>query len=334
MVTVGVDASQRLNPQAVTDAKFGFAARYHAPLPNPKCLTADEAKALLAGGVDIVSVWEATASRALDGHDVGLSDGGQAKQQADSCGAPPAAPIFWAVDFDAQPSQYDQLAAYGQGFAEGASPHPAGPYGSANLLDAMGSRQLCPYGWQTAAWSHGRLSPYACLYQRVQQTTVGGVTCDIDVAIHDNYGGWLAASNPGGHVKLAMPACALIASVSGQGYWIVAQDGGIFAFGDAPAFPDPVPGLHMQPGHLVCAAARTSTGRGLWLAASDGGVFAFGDAAFHGSAGGTPLAAPITGIAPTPSDGGYWLVGADGGIFAYGDAQFEGSVPALGTAAA
>jgi N-acetylmuramoyl-L-alanine amidase len=36
-------------------------------------------------------------------------------------------------------------------------------------------------------------------------------------------------------------------------------------------------------------------------------------------------AAPIVGMASTPSGGGYWMVGSDGGVFSYGDAKFYGS---------
>jgi large repetitive protein len=65
---------------------------------------------------------------------------------------------------------------------------------------------------------------------------------------------------------------------------------------------------------------------GYWEAAADGGVFTFGDAAFHGSMGGTPLAAPVVGLAPTEGGAGYWEAAADGGVFAFGDATFEGSM--------
>jgi hypothetical protein len=64
---------------------------------------------------------------------------------------------------------------------------------------------------------------------------------------------------------------------------------------------------------------------GYILAARDGGVFAFGRA-FHGSAAGLPLHAPISGVAATPDGGGYWLVASDGGVFAFGDAHFFGSM--------
>ncbi len=50
------------------------------------------------------------------------------------------------------------------------------------------------------------------------------------------------------------------------------------------------------------------------------------DAGFYGSAGGTPLNAPVVGMADTPSSNGYWLVASDGGIFTYGDARFFGSM--------
>ena len=60
-------------------------------------------------------------------------------------------------------------------------------------------------------------------------------------------------------------------------------------------------------------------------AGADGGVFSFGAAAFYGSEGGKHLAAPIVGMAETPTGDGYWLVGADGGVFSFGAAAFYGS---------
>ena len=87
-------------------------------------------------------------------------------------------------------------------------------------------------------------------------------------------------------------------------------------------------GLHVLSFEVVRAARSAGCG-GYWSAAADGGVFAFGDAGFYGSMGGTRLAAPVVGMAPTPSGRGYWLVAADGGVFAFGDAQFYGSTGAL-----
>ncbi len=109
------------------------------------------------------------------------------------------------------------------------------------------------------------------------------------------------------------------------GYWLVASDGGIFAYGDA--------GFHGSTGDIalnrpVVGMATTLDDRGYWLVASDGGIFAFGDAHFHGSTGDIALNKPVVGMAATPDGGGYWLVASDGGIFAFGDAHFYGSTGA------
>ena len=77
------------------------------------------------------------------------------------------------------------------------------------------------------------------------------------------------------------------------GYWLVASDGGIFAFGGARFFGSTGALTLNKP---IVGMARTSGSDGYWLAASDGGIFAFGGAFFEGSLGGVPLNAPIVGI--------------------------------------
>jgi hypothetical protein len=103
----------------------------------------------------------------------------------------------------------------------------------------------------------------------------------------------------------------------GQGYWLVATDGGVFSYADAGFFGS-TGGIRLnQP---IVGMAATPSGRGYWMVARDGGIFSFGDAGFFGSTGGIRLNQPIVGMAPTPTGEGYWLVAADGGVFAFGDA--------------
>ena len=123
--------------------------------------------------------------------------------------------------------------------------------------------------------------------------------------------------------NLNAPVVGMAATPDGKGYWEVASDGGIFAFGDA-AFAGSVGGQHLNA--PVVGMAGTPDGKGYWEVASDGGIFAFGDAAFAGSVGGQHLNAPVAGVAGTPDGKGYWEVASDGGIFAFGDAAFAGSV--------
>ena len=122
---------------------------------------------------------------------------------------------------------------------------------------------------------------------------------------------------------LVAPVVAMAATPSGKGYWLVASDGGIFAFGDAP-FLGSTGAQHLN--RPVVGMAATPSGKGYWLVASDGGIFAFGDASFFGSTGAQHLNRPVVGMAATPSGTGYWLVASDGGIFAFGDAPFLGSM--------
>jgi glucose/arabinose dehydrogenase len=129
-----------------------------------------------------------------------------------------------------------------------------------------------------------------------------------------------------GGIRLNAPVVGMARTPSGDGYWLVATDGGVFGFGNA-RFHGSTGGTRLN-APIVGMAAHPS-GQGYWLAAADGGVFAFGNARFHGSMGGTRLNRPIVGIAAHPSGAGYWLVASDGGVFSFGDAAFHGSTGAI-----
>jgi ribosomal protein L24E len=118
----------------------------------------------------------------------------------------------------------------------------------------------------------------------------------------------------------------MAATPSGNGYWFVASDGGIFSFGDAKFFGSTGAIKLNKP---IVGMASTPSGNGYWLVASDGGIFSFGDAKFFGSTGALKLNKPIVGMASSPSGNGYWFVASDGGIFSFGDAKFFGSTGAI-----
>jgi hypothetical protein len=128
----------------------------------------------------------------------------------------------------------------------------------------------------------------------------------------------------GGPAGLGAPVVGMAATADGGGYWLVASDGGVFAYGDA-LFHGSAAGT--PAGYDVVGLAPTPDGGGYWLVGSDGVVTNFGDAAALGSIGsiGVVLNQPVVGMAATPDGGGYWLAAADGGVFAFGDARFYGS---------
>ena len=118
---------------------------------------------------------------------------------------------------------------------------------------------------------------------------------------------------------------AMASTPDGGGYWEVASDGGIFAFGDA-AFYGSVAASAQPP---VVGMAATPDGKGYWEVASDGGIFTFGDAAFEGSVGGQHLSAPVVSMAITPHGEGYWEVESDGNSTPFGDAVAVRSPPSV-----
>jgi hypothetical protein len=125
---------------------------------------------------------------------------------------------------------------------------------------------------------------------------------------------------------LNQPVVGMATTPLDGGYWLVAADGGVFSFGDAP-FYGSTGNLHLN--KPVLGMAATPDGKGYWFVASDGGVFSYGNAGFYGSTGSLQLNQPIVGMAATPDGKGYWLVAADGGIFSFGDASFYGSTGSL-----
>ena len=123
-------------------------------------------------------------------------------------------------------------------------------------------------------------------------------------------------------IALNQPVIGITMTPTGEGYWLVARDGGIFTFGDAGFFGSMGDQRLNAP---ILGVETTPTGRGYWLFAADGGIFTFGDAEFFGSTGDLRLNAPIIGMETTGAGDGYWLVAQDGGIFTFGNAPFHGS---------
>jgi peptidoglycan hydrolase-like protein with peptidoglycan-binding domain len=125
-------------------------------------------------------------------------------------------------------------------------------------------------------------------------------------------------------MTLNAPIVGMAPTANGKGYWLVANDGGVFGF-NAPFFGS-LGAMHLNA--PIIGMAATPTGKGYWLVAQDGGVFTFGDAHFYGSTGAMRLNAPVTQLIPGPGGKGYWLMATDGGVFTFGNARFLGSMGA------
>ncbi len=105
-------------------------------------------------------------------------------------------------------------------------------------------------------------------------------------------------------------------SLGETGYYLVAADGGVFAFGNAPFYGSMAGHPLASP---IVGMAGTPGGTGYYLVAADGGVFAFGSSLFYGSASGQGLLG-FQNIVPTSNGGGYYLLNANGQAYKFGDA--------------
>jgi subtilase family serine protease len=126
--------------------------------------------------------------------------------------------------------------------------------------------------------------------------------------------------------RLNAPVVGLVPSSDGGGYFMVAADGGVFAFGDAK-FEGSCPSIGGCSGTAV-AIVPDGSGNGYWLVTSNGAVYPFGDAPSLGSPGSG--AAAVTSAVATPDGKGYWILFANGAVAQYGDAPKLGD--ATGTA--
>jgi hypothetical protein len=121
--------------------------------------------------------------------------------------------------------------------------------------------------------------------------------------------------------SLNAPIVGMVPSTDGGGYFMVASDGGVFAFGDAH-FAGSCPGIGGCTGAAV-AVMPDASGNGYWLVTQSGHVYTFGDAPYFGAPG--AQAAPVTSAVRTPDGRGYWILFANGAISNYGDAGSFGS---------
>ncbi|MEK5492595.1 DUF1906 domain-containing protein [Paenibacillus sp. FSL R7-0297] len=186
------------------DDGYVFACRYLVPL-GWKRLTRTEAAAISAAGLQIVSVFETTASRALGGRTAGLTDGVIAEQTALAVGQPAGSRIYFAVDFDASTKQMDTVIQYIKAAGEAARNYRSGVYGSVAVIEAAMAAKACTGFWQTYAWSKGRKAEGIHIYQydngpRGLGQPVHGVNVDLDLSSGD-VGWWntlpAAALQPG-----------------------------------------------------------------------------------------------------------------------------------------
>lgn len=199
MSTFGIDyAWSKPSVAAMTAAGVKFIARYLSNDPS-KNLTRAEATAANGAGIWCVVVWETTASRALAGRQAGRDDALTAAYQARALGMPDDRPIYFAVDFDAQPDNYPAIREYfiGAASVDGTlGKERVGMYAGYGPIKWAFDTGLVTWGWQTYAWSGGKWDTRAHVQQYQNGVMLGGKNVDYDRAMYDDYGQWMIGESP------------------------------------------------------------------------------------------------------------------------------------------
>ncbi|MDF2934954.1 MAG: hypothetical protein K0Q90_327 [Paenibacillaceae bacterium] len=168
---------------------FVFAGRY---LDNPtswKALSATETREISEAGLYIVSLYERTANRSREGAAAGQTDGRQALAHAKQVGQPEGSAIYTAVDYDAQPMDYDRIEAYMRAFDAEIEGYELGIYGSYAVCKGMYERGITQKLMQTYAWSRGQVFPQNSIYQYENDISVNGIGID-RCESNGDAGGW------------------------------------------------------------------------------------------------------------------------------------------------
>jgi len=176
-----------------------FVARYLSTADPSKCITRREADRHRAAGRGIVLVFENDARRMLAGHSGGVADATASAAQVRGLGLD-GCPVYFAADWDALEGQQPMIDAYLGGAVSVLGLARTGIYGGYWPLTRARQAGKATYFWGTRAWSGDRWtareSAWAPHIMQGGATTIGGVSCDWDVANHEDYGQWKGGTAP------------------------------------------------------------------------------------------------------------------------------------------
>lgn len=196
----GLDADTVLTPfvPRLVAGNIEFVCRY---LKN---LQITEIAALSASGIKIVSIFESSGDRSLQGYNAGVADGQYARKQAQTLGQPAGSAIYATVDTDVtDPNDIDNVTDYFAGFDSAIfGAYDIGAYAEGTVLEALKEHGL-KYLWLAGAmgWDGSRGDQDWHLWQGPTLPIQGGTWAnqswspvgfefDPDIAVVDEFGAW------------------------------------------------------------------------------------------------------------------------------------------------
>lgn len=175
--------------QAIKRAGYVGAVRYIGFPDRRKCTNQGEFADFDNHQIGMALVFENNTTDWRGGFGAGLVSGRRGRDHANAIGFPADRPIYMATDQDVVSSgEFATMVEYlrGAGTSLG-GPAVTGVYGEADVIDRARDAGVASWFWQTAAWSRSRRTK-AHLFQHVGAVNVGGIACDINDALSDDWG--------------------------------------------------------------------------------------------------------------------------------------------------
>lgn len=173
---------------------YRFVARY---IGNPrsdngaKYLDAAELARIRAAGLAVVAVRETSAGFMLT--ESGADHARRSREHCNRLGMA-GVPIFYALDVDPRGLSAAQVDAVGRFLRDAAAAdgggHNVGLYAAHRAIHQWVGTPYCRWGWQTYAWSAGRISPKAHLRQYDNGRSLCGGIVDLNEAYAADFGQW------------------------------------------------------------------------------------------------------------------------------------------------
>ena len=192
-MTKGFDCATPLSTSVAAAFKadgYDFVVRYiDTNQSSWKRLSSKEAQIISDAGLVIISVFERMGDRASINGLRGATDGLVALQAAQYLGQPEGSTIYFAVDYDAQPSDMESIELYIRAASVATPKYSTGIYGSYAVIEEMKKRGACSHFWQTYAWSTKLQSSSIQIYQYRNNISVHGIGVDLNIS-YGNEGWW------------------------------------------------------------------------------------------------------------------------------------------------
>ncbi|WP_010631551.1 glycoside hydrolase domain-containing protein [Sporolactobacillus vineae] len=180
-----IDCATKLTEDAIGRLRqtgVGAIGRYLGPEHSWKSVDNQEAKVILAAGLGLFSIWETNpVKRAYFTEAQAKKDAAAAERYAAAIGQPPGTPIYFTVDYNAGGEDLGTIINYFRRIR--GIRYRIGAYGSFRVVEAVSRAKAADFFYQTYAWSEGRLSACAHIYQYRNDRILSGVRVDDDLVL-------------------------------------------------------------------------------------------------------------------------------------------------------